>query len=193
MIIGITGYIGVGKTTATRILAEKGLDVIDVDKLGHDLLKDKEIKNKIIGTFGESVTDRKLEIDRKKLGRLVFSNQEYLKTLNKIIHSKLKEMLYGMLKQAASTKKSIIIDVALLNEFGLEEFCDYVVLVKADLEKVYQRMVKGYDKKHILIIMNNQKMPKDPDFIIDNNGSFEEFNREIERIWKCIAKDAAQC
>ncbi len=186
MIIGITGFIGVGKTTSAEILAKQGIGIIDADKLGHEVLRDKEIINKIIGLFGEKVADRKMEIDRKVLGKIVFSNPEYIRNLNHIVHSKLKRILHDELKQANLSKKNVIVDVALLAEFGLEEVCDHIILIKADFEKVYLRMAKDYDKKQIVTIMNHQKMPQNPGFIIENNGGLEELNSKIEGVWKEI-------
>ena len=187
MIIGITGYIGVGKTTAANILAKYGFIILDVDKLGHELLKEDEIKNRLIAEFGEKILARDLEVDRKKLGELVFSNTELLQKLNSIIHNKLKIKLNELLIKEKSEKNNIIVDVALLTELEVNELCDKIILVKSDLENVYKRMVKGYSKRHIINVMNSQKFPK-YDYMVENKRG--ELEKTVEKVAEIIKKES---
>ena len=83
MILGITGSIGSGKTTAAKIFGKYHFNRIDADEIGHKLLKsDKKIKNKILKEFGSEIFDANKNIDREKLGNLVFSNSNELKKPN---------------------------------------------------------------------------------------------------------------
>ena len=76
-VIGLTGGIGSGKSTVARFLAELGAVVIDVDKTGHELLRsDTPVRRKVIATFGAQILDANCEIDRQKLGDIVFHNPE---------------------------------------------------------------------------------------------------------------------
>ena len=87
MIIGITGSIGSGKTTMSGIFARQGFLSINADKIGHEMLKrDSAIYKKIIKHFGNKILDENKNIDRKKLGNLVFYDSEKLEKLNSITH-----------------------------------------------------------------------------------------------------------
>ncbi|MBT4541000.1 dephospho-CoA kinase [Candidatus Woesearchaeota archaeon] len=188
MIIGITGYIGVGKTTAAQILAKltkQSFRIIDVDKLGHELLKDSEVKNNLIAEFGENILGRDLEIDRKKLGRIVFSNTELLQQLNNIMHSKIKNQLSEMLLKARAKNENVVVDIALLTELGVNDLCDFIILIKADVEFVYERMIKGYNKMQILNIMNAQKVQK-YNHVVENNGDLDQFEHDLNDVFDGI-------
>ncbi|MFH1439760.1 MAG: dephospho-CoA kinase [Candidatus Woesearchaeota archaeon] len=192
MIIGITGYIGVGKTTAAKFIAEAKITgynninnkfkVIDADKLGHELLKQGDVTQNIAAEFGESILDRNLKIDRKKLASIVFSNTDLLQRLNKIVHKQLKQQIRDMIIDMKNKGENAVVDVALLAEFELEELCDIVILIKAGIDKVYDRIISGYEKKQIINIMNNQKMPDKYDYVVENDGNLEAFESKIMQV-----------
>ena len=179
---------GVGKTTAAKIFVEQGYKLVDADALGHELLKDNEVKQRLIAEFGQDILKRDLEINREKLGKLAFSKTELLQKLNKIMHKKLKDNLQKIILKNKEEKISTIVDVALLVEFNLEQDCDKIILIKADIQNVYERSTKGYEKKQILVIMNNQKLPQNPDFVVNNNQLIQEFKNQIMLIWNKIKK-----
>ena len=184
MILGITGYIGSGKTTVARLFQDKGYEVVDVDGISHELLKEQEIRTKITGEFGESVIDRQLNIDRKKLSEIVFKDEEKLKRLNKIVHKKLMEVTKKRIMMLKEEKRNVVVDVALLQELELTELCDKIIVVNTSLEKLYVRLVSRYTPKQILLIMNNQKIPSETDFIIENNGTMEQLQSRVGNVMK---------
>ena len=99
-VIGLTGGIGSGKSTAAHILAEYGAKVIDADKVAHEVFNPgTEGLQKVVETFGEGVLNSLGEIDRKKLGEIVFSNPTALSTLNEIIHPRAYELTRSRLEE----------------------------------------------------------------------------------------------
>ena len=87
LVVGLTGGIACGKTTVTKIFHDLGADVIDADLVYHQLLKDElSVKNRVISTFGEGILNENGEIDRSKLGPIVFDNPDYLRKLNELVH-----------------------------------------------------------------------------------------------------------
>jgi dephospho-CoA kinase len=172
MIVAITGYIGTGKTTTALIFKEHGYRMIEVDSLGHELLKDPEIRDRIRSEFGVKVLDRSLGIDRKRLGQIVFNDPSRLAVLNRIVHPYLKSEL----KKRVGTG-DVVIDCALYNELEVHGIADKTVLVVADIEHVYQRLYPRFTQRQVLNIMNSQTIAQKPDFIIENNGTLIEMRK----------------
>ncbi|MES0278907.1 MAG: dephospho-CoA kinase [Dehalococcoidales bacterium] len=92
-IIGLTGGIGSGKTTLAGFLKELGVAVIDADKLGHQALRENQMRREVVATFGQGVLDSDSQVDRPKLARLVFGYPQQLARLNRITHPRIAEML----------------------------------------------------------------------------------------------------
>ena len=99
-VIGLTGGVGSGKTTASKFLQELGAHILDADKVGHEsYLPDMPAWKDLIAAFGEDLLRPNQEIDRKKLGAIVFSNPENLAKLNSIVHPRMREMMEQQLEE----------------------------------------------------------------------------------------------
>jgi len=179
MIIAITGYIGAGKTTTAGFFHEHGYKVIEVDELGHGLLDNPEILEKLRAEFGIKILDRDLKIDRAKLSKLVFNNEDNLKTLNRIIHPTLCGHVKDMITRESG---DAVIDVALYNELKIGQLVDVTILVTTDIPNIYERLNPQYTKQEILTVMNNQELVAKPDYIIDNNHSMDDLRKRVEKI-----------
>lgn len=197
MIIGLTGYIGSGKTTSANLLKELGFMVIDADGIGHALLEREEIRDRVADEFGESVLSRSLGIDRKALGRLVFSDSRKLDRLNQIVHPLLEHEIKAEIdrlsasvredagKETGRADARIAVDAALFQELNLRELCDYVILLRADIEKVTERL-KPRTFSEIISVMNSQKIVKKADFTLENNGTIQDLKENLESIIRRI-------
>ena len=133
MIIAITGYIGVGKTTIADIFGHNGYHVIEVDVVGHELLNRKDIIEKVRAEFGMDILNRELKVDRHKLSKIVFSKEESLTKLSEIIHPHIKKEVK---QKITDTGGDIVIDAALYEELEISELADKVILVTADIERI---------------------------------------------------------
>lgn len=140
MIIGITGPSGAGKSTVTEYLACKyGYFVIDADKIARDVtVKGSKALDEIAATFGVSYITNDGELDRRKLGELVFSQKDQLDKLNKITHKYILEKIEFL----AKCHNNAIIDAPLLFETGLDLICDKIILVLCDTQKRIERIMK---------------------------------------------------
>ena len=137
MILGITGGTGCGKTTLLNVIAEKGGLILDCDAVYHQLLtRDDRLLQAIEARFPGTVENGQLQ--RKKLGTIVFSDQNALQDLNKITHSAIKE---EVLRQLAAKPRLAAIDAIALFEGGLAELCDTTVAVTAPVEVRVQRLM----------------------------------------------------
>ena len=183
MIIGITGGTGCGKTTLLKVIAEKGGLILDCDAIYHQLLTtDASLLNAIENRFPGTVEDGHLQ--RKKLGSVVFSDENALLDLNKITHSAIKE---EVLRQLESRPKLSAIDAIALFEGGLAELCGVTVAVTAPAEVRVQRLMKrdsiseDYARSRIAAQHDEAWFRQRCDWILENNGTEMQFRE------KCLA------
>ncbi len=183
MIIGITGGTGCGKTTALDAIRQLGGLVIDCDALYHELLKtDKEMLSQIALHFPGTVTDHVL--DRKKLGKIVFSDDNALLDLNRITHGSVKAKVVELL---SGHEGLAAIDAIGLFEGGLAELCDITVAVTAPEDVRIARLVArdGISNLYAAQRIASQK-PQSYfshlcNYTLDNNGTQAQFQE------KCLA------
>lgn len=189
MVIGLTGFYCSGKSTVDKILSGcENIFVIDVDKLGHQaLLKSKD---KLIKQFGIGILDEDKNIDRKKLGAIVFSDKALLEKLNSIVHP---VMVWDTVSIINENKdKTVVISAALLFDMGLDKYCDKIFIVNASLLKIIMRARKrdGYNLKRIFSIIGNQKLKQllnrttknDDIYYINNNGSISKLKKKLTKL-----------
>ena len=192
MILGITGSIGSGKTTAARIFSKHHFNRIDADEIGHNLMKEnKELKNKLIEYFGNEIVGKNSNIDRKKLGGIVFNDEKKLKKLNLIMHpliiNEIKNKIKNIQKECGQNAK-IIIDAPLLLETNLKNCVGKIIVIKSDKKTTIKRLNKKFPKERIERILNEQ-MPleeklKYADFVVDNNRDLRYLKLQVKGIIK---------
>lgn len=194
MVIGLTGGIASGKSTVSAKLKELGADVIDVDILARAVVSKGEIAyNRIVRCFGEDILLPNGEINRKKLGNIVFSDKEMLALLNRITHpeiiSRVKEKIRELKSKGAGI---IVVDAAILIEMGLYKYVDSVWVVTVDRETQIKRLIERdrFDYKDSENRINSQfsdeVRKKYADVIIDNNEPIEKVGKKLEELWESI-------
>jgi dephospho-CoA kinase len=115
-IIGLTGGIASGKTEVANILKRHGFYVIDSDEIGHEMLLNEKVKEKIVNMFGTNILTNG-QIDRKKLGKIVFSNPEKRQIINKLIHPLvIAEIVNRVQKAAEEGHNTVIVESAIIGE-----------------------------------------------------------------------------
>lgn len=153
--IAITGSIGCGKTTISNFLKTIGYNVIDVDKISHDLLETDEIISKLRNIFGNFfIKDNK--IDRFKLGKYVFASKSRIKKLNNIMHPEIIKKLEIIMKE--SQEKFVFVDIPLLFELSLENKFNKIICTKLSKKEQIKRIRKrnNLSYKNIRDIIRNQ-------------------------------------
>jgi dephospho-CoA kinase len=181
-IIGITGGFGSGKTQAAKILSKKfHAKIIDVDKIGHQLLKNKSVIKKISNKFGITFLNHRGGINRKKLAEIIFENEKKLKQLNKIMHPLMVQEVKNNLERLKK-QKLIVIDCALLFEMNLDKHVDCIWLIRSSVKKSFARLnKKGVPYKDIFQRRKYQIGYKKNLFkisrIIRNDGNFSHLNK----------------
>ncbi|MGM8366267.1 dephospho-CoA kinase [Virgibacillus sp. W0181] len=144
VVIGLTGSIATGKSTISAMIAELGIPIVDADKIARDVVKPGErAYEKIVTTFGENMLNEDKTINRKKLGRIVFANEENRTKLNEIIHPEIrKEMLQQRDTLIAGGEPCIVMDIPLLFESKLMHFVDKIIVVYVDESTQLARLMK---------------------------------------------------
>ncbi|MCX5637629.1 MAG: dephospho-CoA kinase, partial [Planctomycetota bacterium] len=174
-IIGILGGIGSGKSTVAAEFAKLGCKVIDADEIAHELLEQFEVRQGIVGLFGEGILDSAGKIDRQKLAGVVFADAQRLSSLNSIIHPlvlKRAEELIELYKLRAAIK-AIVLDIPLLVEVGWDKRCDKLIFIDCRRHIRVDRVKKlgVFDENQLKIRENFQisldKKAKLADNIVD--------------------------
>ena len=177
MIIGITGGTGSGKTTLLDLIRDHGGLVLDCDAIYHKLLStDTDLLNAIEQRFPGTVKDSAL--NRKKLGAIVFADEDALQDLNRITHGAVKQ---EVLRQLSQKPALAAIDAIGLFEGGLGELCDVTVAVTAPKEARIHRLIvrdgitEEYARKRIAAQHDDDWFRKRCDHILVNDGKIDAF------------------
>ncbi|MEW6359893.1 MAG: dephospho-CoA kinase [Planctomycetota bacterium] len=191
-VIGISGGVAAGKSTVARILAGLGAEVVDADAIGHEALKREDVKRRVVSKLGGEILDDRGEIDRRKLGAIVFSSPDRLNDLEAIVHPIILERIREQIRSASErAAKVVALDAALLYESGLDEICDGVVFVDADEKKRAARAsgrgwtaedCAGRERRQIKTADKRRRA----NWIVDNSGSLKELENQIRKIWQQI-------
>ena len=179
LIIGLAGGIGCGKSTVARQFKKLGCAVIDADRINHQVLEKKEVISAIVAIWGRQLLNPDGGINRQTLGDIVFEDAASLRKLTAILHPLVLKRQQELVRtyQNDPAVKAIILDVPLLCEVGWQKYCDYIVFIKVDDEKRYQRLAhhKKISPEKAKKIENFQlaldKKAKISDYTIDNNSS----------------------
>ncbi len=186
MILGITGKTGTGKHTAAKFFEQKGWKIFDVDKIAHKLYRPyQRIWREVVDRFGEDILTKDDIIDRQKLKVIVFGqgpeSEKALKDLNAIVHPELKRYLKDEMYYQKKRKANVVVVAALWEELNMFELCDKVMLIKAGEALAFERLKKrdGINLDMFETTTAKQKDPENPDITVVNEGSFQDFYKEL--------------
>ena len=197
-IIGLTGVIGSGKSTVARLLAELGAVVIDADKLGHEAFHSgTEAWGEVIVAFGRQILSPSGEIDRTKLGEIVFNNPEALARLNEIMHPRIYKVVNALIDEYRRQNVAVVVlEVPLLIEAEWTSLVDEVWVTIAPELKVLERIrnQRGLNHKETMARIHSQlpvkEMLKHANVVINNESGLEELKNRVTELWAGLASDA---
>lgn len=195
MILGLTGGIGSGKSTVSKIFLSMGIKVFDADLIAKDILETEQVKEEIKEKLGKEFINLKSNsVDKELLKKEVFNNSKKLNILNGIVHPRVVDIYIKKYLEFKDKKEIVIFDVPLLFEVNLERYCDKVIVVDIDL-KVQIERIKNRDDIDVALInkiiaaqMSREERNMKADILIENNGSLEELKQKIEKIIKDIER-----
>lgn len=186
-ILGLTGGIASGKSTVSAYLAQNGALIIDADLIARQVVAKKSSGLKqIVAKFGGEILTASGELDRKKLGKLVFSNKELLKALTDITGPLIRTEILREIEAAKKAQvKLVVLDIPLLFETGYQTLCDKVMVVtipsKLQLERVMKRdnLSAAEARKRIANQLPASKRNELADVLIDNSKSVAETYQQV--------------
>ena len=196
LVVGLTGSIGTGKSEATRILQELGAGVINADQVGHEAYTPHtESWNEVVDAFGRDILQSSGEIDRSKLGAIVFSDSAQMAKLNGIMHPRIAGMVAEKIEQMRSQGIQVaVVEAALLFEAGWETLVDEVWTTASPLESVFQRLMSrnGLDeeevRKRLASQMDIQERLDRSDVVVDNSGGVAALEETVKSLWESRIK-----
>jgi dephospho-CoA kinase len=194
-VIGLTGNIATGKSVVRRMLEHLGAYTIDADALAHRVIsKGAPGYQPVLDKFGTWLLDRDGQIDRTKLGRLVFADGQALAQLEEIVHPYVSQAVELLIKR--STQTVIVVEAIKLLESDLRGKCDAIWVTDADQKVQLERLVgkRGMRQEDALQRIRSQSAQKDKiaaaTVVIRNNGSIEALWKEVNQAWKRLFPSA---
>ena len=196
-VIGLTGGIGSGKSTVAGFLAELGAVILDADEVGHEAFKpDTEIWREVVAAFGRQVLTPDGNIDRKKLGEVVFGNADSLSRLNQIMHPRMYDMVKAQLEEYRRQGMSVVVlEAPLLLEAGWTSLVDEVWVTTASESTVLRRLheQKGLSGEEALARIRSQLSSKErvkhANVVINTDCNLDELKSKVKQLWQRLKLD----
>jgi dephospho-CoA kinase len=190
-VIGLTGGIGSGKSTVSRMLAKLGAEIIDADELARAAVAPgTSALAQIIDRFGPEVLDENGALDRRLMARIVFNDERARNDLNRIVHPAVAERAVQEINARRERGvKTVVYDVPLLFETGLEGMFDSVIVVNVTPELQKSRLL-GRDQltdqeidSRIAAQLPLSEKVKRATYVIDNSGLLTDTERQVRAVW----------
>ena len=189
MRVGLTGGIASGKSTVSAILAELGAVVIDGDKLAREVVeRGTPGLARVVEAFGPEILTPEGDMDRAKVGQIVFNDEAKRKLLESIVHPLVFER-YAELEASAPTDGLVVHDIPLLAESGRADTFDAVVVVETPAEVQVERMLRdrGWTREDAESRIRSQATPEQrreiATHLIVNTGTREELRARVEQVY----------
>ena len=192
LILGVTGNIASGKSTVAKELARRGAAVLDADQLAREVVESgSSVLKKLVEQFGTDILQQDGNLDRDRLGQMVFADVKVRAMLNQIMHPEIAKKSVERLQKLKSNPylPLIVYEAPLLFEVGAESRVDKVLVVKIDPEVQLKRLMardrlsEEKAQQRVAAQMPQQQKLERADYIIDNSGLVAETLEQIDALW----------
>lgn len=204
VVVGLVGRIAAGKSTVARALAARGAEVIDADRIAHDVLDEPDTRSAVVRRFGAGVLRADGRVDRAALARIVFGSTPEagtaLAALENLVHPRVRERiaaaLDGLRDEAATAgdaRRVVVLDVPLLVQAGWDERCDRIVLVECDEQVRRARMAaRGWttehqEKRDAAWARGYRPPPPRKTTPVDASGDAAYIHGQIDGLWRSMS------
>lgn len=193
LLIGITGNIGTGKSTVAGMLAELGVEVIDADMVAHEVMRaGAPAHARIVETFGPGILAPDGEIDRARLGALVFADPAALARLEAIVHPAILETI--RLRIAASRAAVVVVEAIKLIEAGMADGYDSLWVTTCRPEQQVRRIMggrglsRGEAEQRVQAQSPQEKKLARADVVIDTSGTLSQTQAQVHVAWQGLMR-----
>ncbi len=191
-LIGLTGGIGSGKSSVSAALARRGALVVDADAIVHELQRPgTEVFAEMVERFGAGIVAADGTLDRPAVAAIVFNDPQALSDLGSIVHPRVHAEIERRVSEAAGTDRVVVLDIPLLDRNGWPGL-EGTIVVDLDPEVAVERLVahRGFAEHDARARIANQvdraERLRLADFVVDNSGSLEDLEAEVDRAWAWI-------
>lgn len=191
--VGLTGGIGTGKSTASKFFTTLGAFIFDADQKAKTLINtNKKVQKELINEFGTDILNIQQKIDKKKLARIAFQDENHQQRLNAVIHPYLYELIDAAFQNISSKNKysMFIVDGALIYESGFDSHLDYVIVVTSQLKHRMERALNRgtLSREEILKRIELQWTEEEKiglaDFVIHNDRTEKDLKKNVEQLFR---------
>ena len=197
IVIGLTGGIATGKSEVARILQGLGAVIIDADQVGHQAYTPhSETWDELVKAFGSGILQPDGNIDRGKLGAIVFSDPSRLDQLNRIMHPRMAKMVSDRIENLRESEPpAVVLEAAVLFEAGWESLVDEVWTTETPVQSAVDRLMARNGladddaRKRISSQMSAQERAARSQVVVDNSGDLPRLNTLVESLWNSRVKE----
>jgi dephospho-CoA kinase len=193
-LIGLLGGVASGKSFVAELLARQGAIVLDADRIGHEVLRDPAVKAECRSRWGDDIFAPDGEIDRVSLAKIVFAQdavgQSHLRSLEAITHPRIQKRLLEQLESLVKENPGAvaILDAPIMLKAGWDKPCSHIIFVDAPRDiRLARARSRGWTEANFTAREAAQEpletKRKLADLVIDNSGSFENTERQVEAFW----------
>ena len=191
--VGLTGGLGSGKSTASKFFKSLGAFILDADSTAKKLIANNEkVKEELIKEFGTDIMDATSNVDKKKLARIAFQDEDHQQRLNYVVHPHIHMAIDKCFDKTLDEDKHelFIVDAALIYESGYDAHLDYIIVVTALLKHRMERAMKRntLTRDEILKRIEFQWPEKEKtslaDFVVHNDGTEDDLKNQIVELYK---------
>ena len=193
VLIGLTGNIATGKSTVARMLADLGATVIDADKVAHEVMRaGTPVHAAVVEAFGPEVVGPDGEIDRARLGEIVFADPEALARLERIVHPAV--MAEVARRVAEASTEVVVVEAIKLIESGMADRYDSLWVTTCPSEFQVQRLMadRGLSREAAELRVRAQPPQEEKvaraDVVIDTSGTLDQTRAQVEAAWKRVVR-----
>ncbi|MFH1862354.1 MAG: dephospho-CoA kinase [bacterium] len=194
MRVALTGGVGCGVSEAARFLAENGIPVIHADHIGHEVLESAPVKRALLEQFGSEIFTADGEVNRERLGAIIFADDEQRRQLNRIVHPPLLDIITDRVRETERQSGVVVVDAALIFEWGLQGFFHFIIVIEAPLELRIERAMKRslLNRQEVMQRMAAQfpleEKRKAAHYLVRNDASIEDLRQRIAEVWEKIMR-----
>ena len=193
--VGLTGGIGCGKSTASTVMAELGSYIFEADDEAKKMITENStVQSELIFEFGTDIMGAGNVMDLQKLGRIALQDEDHQMRLNSVVHPYIYNLIDDQFNKISEKNKHsmFVVDAALIYESGYDQHLDYVIVITALMKNRMERTIargtltRQQILKRIDLQWSEEEKTGLADFVIHNDGTEEDLQKEIKEIYNRI-------